>query len=89
MYEKSAKIQIDTGVHARPAAEMVKLTNHFKSDVVLIKDGAEVNGKSIMGIMMLAIGPGSEIIIRAEGDDERELVEALVKLIENNFDIEN
>ncbi len=87
MYEKSVKVKINTGVHARPAAEMVKLTNTFKSEVSIIKDEAEVNGKSIMGIMMLAIAPQTEIIIRAEGEDEKELVEALVALVEHNFNI--
>jgi phosphotransferase system HPr (HPr) family protein len=87
MYEKSVTIKINTGVHARPAAEMVKLSNKFISEVFIVKGDTEVNGKSIMGIMMLAISRGTEILIRANGTDEKELVDALVELINNNFEL--
>lgn len=87
MYERGIKIKSDTGVHARPAAEMVKLSSRYKSNVTIIKGDTEVNGKSIMGIMMLAISHGTEILIRAEGNDEKELVDALVSLIDNNFQV--
>ena len=88
MYEKSVKIKTSAGVHARPAAEIVKLTARFDLDVTIIKNEAEVNAKSIMGIMALAITSQTEIIIRAVGVDEKDMVEALVALIENNFNID-
>ncbi len=85
MYEKAIKIRSEHGIHARPASELVKMTNKFDSKVVLVKDEVEVNGKSIMGILMLAIAPGDEIIIRAQGEDEKMLVDSIIDLIENDF----
>lgn len=73
------------GLHARPAAEFVKLANTFKSDIWVCKDGLEVNGKSIMGVMMLAAEKGSTIEIRARGDDAKQAVRALVKLVVGGF----
>jgi len=86
MTEKIVTIQNKLGLHARPAALLVRTAAKFKSDVKLIKDGLEVNGKSIMGVMMLAAEMGSQITIRAEGEDEEKAVEALAKLFENKFD---
>ncbi len=76
------------GLHARPAALFVQLANKFESDIFLTKNGVEVNGKSIMSVMMLAIESGSEVIIRALGRDENEAVEALSLLIDSGFDEE-
>ncbi|MEE8550016.1 MAG: HPr family phosphocarrier protein [Gemmatimonadota bacterium] len=73
------------GLHARPAAEFVKLANTFKSEIWVSKDGLEVNGKSIMGVMMLAAERGSTIEIRAKGDDAEQAVEALVQLVAVGF----
>jgi phosphocarrier protein len=73
------------GLHARPAAEFVKLANTFKSEVLVAKDGLEVNGKSIMGVMMLAAEKGSTLSIRAIGVDAETAVEALVALVERGF----
>ncbi len=73
------------GLHARPAAEFVKLANTFKSEIWVSKDGLEVNGKSIMGVMMLAAERGSTIEIRATGDDAEQAVEALVRLVAVGF----
>jgi phosphocarrier protein len=73
------------GLHARPAAEFVKLAGKFKSEILVSKDGLEVNGKSIMGVMMLAAEKGSTIQIRARGADAREAVEALVRLVADGF----
>ncbi len=73
------------GLHARPAAEFVKLANTFKSEIWVSKDGLEVNGKSIMGVMMLAAERGSTIEIRAKGDDAERAVEALVRLVAVGF----
>lgn len=73
------------GLHARPAAEFVKLANTFKSEIWVSKDGLEVNGKSIMGVMMLAAERGSTIEIRSKGDDAERAVEALVRLVAVGF----
>jgi phosphocarrier protein len=74
------------GLHARPAAEFVKLATRFESEVWVEKDGLEVNGKSIMGVMMLAAEPGSEIRIRAVGADAEAALEALLDLVRRGFD---
>jgi phosphocarrier protein len=73
------------GLHARPAAEFVKLANRFRSEVFIRKDDVEVSGKSIMGVMMLAAEFGSTVHIRARGDDSRAAVDALVELVQNRF----
>ena len=73
------------GLHARPAAEFVKLANRFQSEVWIGKDDVEVSGKSIMGVMMLAAECGSAVQIRARGDDAQAAVDALVGLIQNRF----
>ena len=73
------------GLHARPAAEFVKLANRFQAEVWIRKDEVEVSGKSIMGVMMLAAECGSMVNIRAQGDDAQEAVDALVKLVSNRF----
>lgn len=73
------------GLHARPAAEFVKLANRFASEVFIRKDDVEVSGKSIMGVMMLAAECGSVVHIRAAGDDAQGAVEALVQLVRNRF----
>jgi phosphocarrier protein HPr len=85
--EASSEVQIVNkyGLHARPAAELVKLANRFSSDVWIRKDEVEVSGKSIMGVMMLAAECGSTVQIRASGEDSRDAVDALVQLIQNRF----
>jgi phosphocarrier protein HPr len=85
--EQSRKVQIANkyGLHARPAAEFVKLANRFRSEIWVSKDEIEVSGKSIMGVMMLAAEHGSHIEIRAAGDDSSDAVDALAKLVENRF----
>ena len=74
------------GLHARPAAHFVRLANRFASDIYVSRDSVEVNGKSIMGVMMLAAEKGANIEIRAEGEDAERAVEDLVSLIERGFD---
>lgn len=74
------------GLHARPAAEFVKLAGRFEAEVYLRKGDLEVNGKSIMGVLMLAAEQGSELRIRSEGVDAQEAVEALADLIKRGFD---
>ena len=85
MIEEVMKINNKHGLHARPAAQFVKVAGKFKSEIKVIKDGLEVNGKSIMGIMMLAAEPGSEILIQIKGEDEKEAMDAFRKLIEKKF----
>ena len=85
MIEEILKINNKHGLHARPAAQFVKIAGKFKSDIKVIKDGLEVNGKSIMGIMMLAAEPGSEILVIIEGTDEKEAMQALKELIDKKF----
>jgi phosphocarrier protein len=86
VHEAEVKIQNQLGLHARPAAELVRLSNRFGSDIFLSKNGVEVNGKSIMGVMMLAAERGARVQIRAVGTDAREAVRDLVALIERQFD---
>jgi phosphocarrier protein len=76
------------GVHARPAAMFVKTANRFECDIFVEKDGERVNGKSIMGLMMLAAGPGSKLMIFAEGDDAARAVVELEALVKRKFDEE-
>ncbi|MGD0059836.1 MAG: HPr family phosphocarrier protein [Verrucomicrobiia bacterium] len=76
------------GVHARPAALFVKTANKFASDITVEKDGEQVNGKSIMGLMMLAAGQGSKLIIIAEGADAEIAVRELESLFQRKFDEE-
>jgi phosphocarrier protein HPr len=73
------------GLHARPAAELVKLANRFGADVWVRKDDVEVSGKSIMGVMMLAAECGSVVHVRASGDDAEAAVQAVVQLVQNRF----
>lgn len=74
------------GIHARPAALFVKTANRFDCEVYVEKDGEKVNGKSIMGLMMLAAGPGSHLTISAEGGDADRAMGELEKLLERKFD---
>ena len=76
------------GIHARPAAKLAKTANEFESTIRVMKDGLEVNGKSIMGIMMLAAAQGNVIQVEAEGPDEKDAMKALADLIENKFNEE-
>ena len=85
MAERSVQILNKNGLHARPAAEIVKILARYQSDVVIIREGTEVNGKSIMGVMMLAAECGSTLILRAEGSDAEEALDALSVLIQNKF----
>jgi phosphocarrier protein HPr len=73
------------GLHARAAALLVKTANRFISEITLEKDGLEVDGKSIMGILMLAASKGSKITLKAEGKDSAQAIKILGELIENKF----
>ena len=76
------------GIHARPAALFVKTANRFTCDIFVEKDGEKVNGKSIMGLMMLAAGPGSRLTIHAMGQDASQALAELETLIKRKFDEE-
>ena len=74
------------GVHARPAAMFVKIATRFDSEIYVEKDGEVVNGKSIMGMMMLAAGPGSKLHVRAAGNDASQALNELESLVKRKFD---
>ena len=74
------------GIHARPAALFVKTANRFDCEILVEKDGERVNGKSIMGLMMLAAGPGSKLLIHAEGQDADRAVVEIELLLKRKFD---
>ena len=85
MIEREATIVNQEGLHARPAAQIVRLACSFAADIELGKDGLDVNGKSIMGVMMLAAEYGSSITIRANGPDAEQAVQALANLVATGF----
>jgi phosphocarrier protein len=76
------------GIHARPAAMFVKTANRFECDIFVEKDGERVNGKSIMGLMMLAAGPGSKLKVHAEGANAAQAIAELEALLKRRFDEE-
>ncbi len=85
MAERSVQVLNKNGLHARPAAEIVKAAARFKSDITIVRDDLEVNGKSIMGVMMLAAECGSTLTLRASGPDEEAALGAIADLIAAKF----
>ena len=85
MVERTVQILNKNGLHARPAAEIVKLAAKYTSEITISRDGTEVNGKSIMGVMMLAAEFGSTVTLRAAGDDAEAAVDAIATCIANKF----
>ena len=85
MAEQSVQIRNKNGLHARPAAEIVKAASKFKSDITICREDIEVNGKSIMGVMMLAAECGATITLRASGPDADDALAAIVSLVERKF----
>ena len=85
MAERNVQIVNKHGLHARPAAEMVKAASRFKSDITISRDDLEVNGKSIMGVMMLAAEYGSTITLRANGPDADDALDSLATLVASRF----
>ena len=85
MIERNVAIVNKLGLHARAAAKLVSTASGFASHVEVTKDGQTVNGKSIMGVMMLAASNGSTITLQVEGEDEQAAMDALVALIEERF----
>ena len=86
MIAKDIEIKNKLGLHARAAAKLVHTAARFKSSIKIKKGDEEVDGKSILGILLLAAGRGSVITVRAEGEDEAEAVNAIEKLIDAKFD---
>ena len=85
---KEVTIANKLGIHARPAAMFVRLVNRFSCGVLVEKDGERVNGKSIMGLMMLAAGPGSKLTLHVKGDDASTALAELEALVKRKFDEE-
>ena len=85
MLQREVTIQNKLGLHARPASKLVQLAKRFPCDVHITKDGIRVNGKSIMGVLMLAAGQGTTLTIEASGDQSEEALEQLVSLIRKRF----
>ena len=85
MVQKEVVIINKLGLHARAAAKFVTLASSFSSDIDISRDGQSVNGKSIMGVMMLAASLGTGIRIEAEGEDAQAAIDALEELVNNRF----
>lgn len=85
MLSKELTIVNRLGLHARAAAKFVNVASSCASNVHIARNGRNVNGKSIMGVMMLAAEPGSSLLIRAQGPDEAEALEALARLVADKF----
>jgi phosphocarrier protein len=86
MLEKKVAIINRLGLHARAAAKFVKLANRFKASVKIEKDGIQIDGKSILGILTLAAVQGTKVTLMINGEDEKSAMKALVNLIENRFE---
>ena len=85
MVSKEVTVSNKLGIHARPAAQFVKTASQFEAEIRVEKDGEEINGKSIMGLMMLAAGQGSVLKLIAEGPDAEEALQSLEDLVVRNF----
>lgn len=85
MIERSVTVTNSLGLHARPAAQLVRLASSFQSQIELVKDEMTVNAKSIMGVMMLAAEQGSTLQLRAEGDDAEAALTAIAALVAQGF----
>jgi phosphotransferase system HPr (HPr) family protein len=89
MLEQEVTIKIDSGIHARPAAMFVKLANKFSCEIFLEKETTRINGKSIMGLMMLALTKGSTVTVIADGKEEKSAIDDLSSLLESDFQRED
>lgn len=85
MLEQTVTISNKLGLHARASAKLTKMAGRFQSEVWLTRNNRRVNGKSIMGVMMLAAGIGSEVLIETNGSDEEQAMQALVELVNTKF----
>jgi len=86
MIEKEITVSNKHGLHARPAALLVKIAAKFSSACTIEKNGVSINGKSIMGVMALAAEPGSVLKLQIDGSDEKEAMKAIIELFENKFE---
>jgi len=86
MIEKTVKIVNKAGLHTRPAATIVKLASKYKSDFYISKDGINVNGKSIIGVMTLVAEIGSELILTFDGEDEEKAADEIIQYFNRGFD---
>lgn len=86
MVEREVVIKNRAGLHTRPAALLVKIAARYKSEFVIFKDGMEINGKSIIGVMTLAAEQGSKLLLRFNGEDEEEAARTITELFERGFD---
>lgn len=84
MIEKQVVVQLQTGLHARPAARFVQEANKFSAEIYILKENKKVNAKSIMGVMSLAVSRNTEITIQAEGPDAEKAVEVLADLVQQD-----
>jgi phosphocarrier protein HPr len=89
MIEREVEIVNRLGLHARAAAKLVHKAGGFQSRVTMLKDGEEVDAKSILGLLLLAAGQGSRLTVRCEGDDEEEAMRTVTRLIADRFDEES
>lgn len=89
MTERNVEIVNRLGLHARAAAKLVHTAGRFASDVSLIQDGEEVDGKSILGILLLAAGQGNRLTVRCSGEDEQDAAEAIAELFARGFGEQN
>ena len=87
-FTKELTVVNKLGIHARPAAMFVKTANRFACDIFVEKDGEKINGKSIMGLMMLALGPGSKLTLHVKGADAQLAIAELEALVKRKFDEE-
>ncbi|SDN57491.1 phosphocarrier protein HPr [Alkalicoccus daliensis] len=85
MAEQTYKITAETGIHARPATQLVNKAGQYESEITLEYKGKSVNLKSIMGVMSLGVGQGAEVTIKAEGPDEKEALSALDEVIKKDL----
>jgi len=85
--QRAEQVRNQDGLHVRPASEFVKVASRFRAEVRVEKDGLEVNGKSIMGVMMLAAEYGSTLVIKADGEDAQAAVDALAAFVAAAFEV--
>ncbi len=89
MIERETEIVNRLGLHARAAAKLVHTAGRFASQVMVCREGEEVDAKSILGVLLLAAGQGSRVVVRCEGQDEEDAMQAVTTLIANRFDEES
>ena len=86
MLERELTVSNRLGLHARATAKLVQLLSGFRANATLVAKGREVNAKSIMGVMLLAAGPGTTVVLRVDGEDEQQAADAAAALFERKFD---